>query len=180
MFTPDGQAVSTILAHPWALGGGMAGLKTAAVSGVGTIPEYRRLGLLRAQMQMLFQDCKEKGQAVATLAATQSAIYQRYGYVQCGECINVGRLRLCDCSVADSDRDRCHEQSTASSRTTSTASTSASSTATAAAAPSGARAQRQILLTRFCGLCMTASSRAERAASAMTRVVTTPQPIASS
>ena len=62
VFTPDDQAVATILAHPWALGGGMAGLKTAAVSGVGTIPEYRRLGLLRAHMRMLFQDCKEKGQ----------------------------------------------------------------------------------------------------------------------
>ena len=103
VFTPDGQAVATILAHPWALGGGMAGLKTAAVSGVGTIPEYRRLGLLRAQMRMLFQDCKEKGQAVATLAATQSAIYQRYGYVQCGECSSVGRLICCDHCRAPAD-----------------------------------------------------------------------------
>ena len=73
------RAVSQLLAHPWALGGG-ASCKVAAVSGVGTLPEFRRLGLLRSMMSLLFKDMMEKGQALAALGATQAAIYQRYGF----------------------------------------------------------------------------------------------------
>ena len=75
------RAVSQLLAHPWALGGG-ASCKVAAVSGVGTLPEFRRLGLLRSMMSLLFKDMMEKGQALAALGATQAAIYQRYGYAE--------------------------------------------------------------------------------------------------
>lgn len=76
----DGRAVAQLYAHDWTLGGGAAGCRIAAVSGVGTLPEFRRLGLLRTMMSILFNDMMEKGQHVACLHATQAAIYQRYGY----------------------------------------------------------------------------------------------------
>ena len=107
VFTPEGKGVSTILAHPWRLGGGMAGLKAAAISGVGTIPEYRRQGLLRSQMRLLFQDCRERGQAVATLSATQSAIYQRYGYVQSVSNVQSYTIDTVDIGFVDGDTGSC-------------------------------------------------------------------------
>ena len=102
------RAVAQLYAHDWTLGGGAAGCRLAAVSGVGTLPEFRRLGLLRTMMSILFKDMMEKGQHIAGLLATQyvlkrhlpllcfcsicltdclaclcdyrAAIYQRYGY----------------------------------------------------------------------------------------------------
>lgn len=76
----DGRAVAQLYAHDWTLGGGAAGCRLAAVSGVGTLPEFRRLGLLRTMMSILFKDMMKAGQHVAALFATQAAIYQRYGY----------------------------------------------------------------------------------------------------
>jgi predicted acetyltransferase len=100
-------AVSTILAHPWTLSGALKGLKAAAVSGVGTLPEYRRLGLLRAQMGLLFSDMRQKGQGVATLAATQSAIYQRYGYVQAVSDVRSYCMDSIDIAFVDGDGGSC-------------------------------------------------------------------------
>ena len=50
------------------------------VSTVGTLPEYRRRGLLRKFTERSFADMRERGQTVAALWASQAAIYQRYGY----------------------------------------------------------------------------------------------------
>ncbi len=50
------------------------------VTAVGTLPEYRRQGLVRAITTRSFADMRERGQAVASLWASQAAIYQRYGY----------------------------------------------------------------------------------------------------
>lgn len=54
------------------------------VSAVGTLPEYRRQGLLRRITTQAFQGMyeEEQGQPVAALWASQAAIYQRYGYAQ--------------------------------------------------------------------------------------------------
>ncbi|MEE9281667.1 MAG: GNAT family N-acetyltransferase [Myxococcota bacterium] len=52
----------------------------AGVSAVGTLPEYRRKGLIRRITTRAFADMRERGQAVAALWASQAAIYQRYGY----------------------------------------------------------------------------------------------------
>ena len=73
------RAVAQLLAHEWKISGGIT-CDVAAVSGVGTLPEFRRLGLLRTMMGLLFKDMMERGQPVAALQATQAAIYQRYGY----------------------------------------------------------------------------------------------------
>jgi predicted acetyltransferase len=73
------RPVSSLVAYDWQLTG-VAKCQVAAVAGVGTLPEYRRLGLLRTAMTMLFADMQQRGQPVAALYASQAAIYQRYGY----------------------------------------------------------------------------------------------------
>ncbi len=50
------------------------------VTTVGTLPEYRRRGLLRALTEHAFTEQREAGPSVTALWASQAAIYQRYGY----------------------------------------------------------------------------------------------------
>lgn len=73
------RPVSSLEAYDWHLTG-YARCSVAAVAGVGTLPEYRRLGLLRTAMTMLFAEMRQRGQPVAALYASQAAIYRRYGY----------------------------------------------------------------------------------------------------
>lgn len=54
-------------------------LPMGGITAVGTIPEYRRQGLLRKLMSQSLQTMKDEGRPVASLWATQAAIYQRYG-----------------------------------------------------------------------------------------------------
>ncbi len=56
--------------------------KLGGVSGVGTLPEYRRQGFLRRIMQHAIADMRDRGQFISSLWASQAAIYQRYGYAQ--------------------------------------------------------------------------------------------------
>jgi ribosomal protein S18 acetylase RimI-like enzyme len=73
------RAVSQLKAHAWTISGGTS-CGVAAVTGVATLPEFRRVGLVRTMMALLFQDMMSRGQVVAALLASQAAIYQRYGY----------------------------------------------------------------------------------------------------
>lgn len=73
------RAVSQLKAHAWTISGG-TNCNVAAVTGVATLPEFRRVGLLRTMMGLLFQDMISRGQPVAALLASQAAIYQRFGY----------------------------------------------------------------------------------------------------
>ena len=75
------RAVSQLKAHAWTISG-CTNCKVAAVSAVATLPEFRRVGLLRTMMGLLFQDMMSRGQSVAALLASQAAIYQRFGYSQ--------------------------------------------------------------------------------------------------
>ncbi len=50
------------------------------VTGVGTLPGYRRRGLLRQIMTRGLETMHERGQAFAILLASMGAIYQRFGY----------------------------------------------------------------------------------------------------
>ena len=52
----------------------------AAVTGVGTRPDYHRRGILRALMRRQLDDIRERGEPVAVLWASEGAIYQRFGY----------------------------------------------------------------------------------------------------
>ncbi|MEM8923983.1 MAG: GNAT family N-acetyltransferase [Actinomycetota bacterium] len=54
------------------------------VSTVGTMPQYRRRGLVRSFTERSFVEMFETGRPVAALWASQAAIYQRYGYSRAG------------------------------------------------------------------------------------------------
>jgi predicted acetyltransferase len=47
---------------------------------VGTLPNYRRQGLLRQIMTQGLETMRERGQSIAILWASMGAIYQRFGY----------------------------------------------------------------------------------------------------
>ena len=51
---------------------------------MGTRREYRRRGLLRQIITRAFAEQRERGQSVASLWASQAAIYQRYGFARAG------------------------------------------------------------------------------------------------
>lgn len=102
-----GMAVSQLYAHPWQLGGTNAACGVAAVSGVGTLPEFRRLGLLRTMMAMLFRDMQAKRQPIAALGATQAAIYQRYGYAQAVRDVRSYSIDTIDIAFVDGDPGGC-------------------------------------------------------------------------
>ena len=52
----------------------------AAVTGVGTRPDFHRRGILRALMRRQLDDVSQGGEPVAVLWASEGAIYQRFGY----------------------------------------------------------------------------------------------------
>ena len=54
----------------------------AGVSWVGVLPTYRRQGILTQIMRRQLTDIRERGEALAVLWASESAIYGRYGYGQ--------------------------------------------------------------------------------------------------
>lgn len=50
------------------------------ISAVGVHPTHRRRGLLTAMMAGMLDDCRRRGEPVAGLIASESAIYGRYGF----------------------------------------------------------------------------------------------------
>ncbi len=52
----------------------------AGVTAVGVEPGHRRQGVLRSLMRHQLDDVRERGEPVAVLWASESAIYQRFGY----------------------------------------------------------------------------------------------------
>ena len=55
-------------------------ISAGGVTGVGTLPEHRRKGILRRVMTSGLEVMKDRGQGVAILWASMGAIYQRFGY----------------------------------------------------------------------------------------------------
>ena len=55
-------------------------IATAGVTIVGVLPTHRRRGVLTALMRDQFEDCRARGEAVAYLWASESAIYPRFGF----------------------------------------------------------------------------------------------------
>ena len=74
------RLVSSFSAIPFTMRANGTAVPMGGVSAVGTLPEYRRRGLVRRITTRAFADMRERGQAVAALWASQAAIYQRYGY----------------------------------------------------------------------------------------------------
>lgn len=52
----------------------------AGVTYVGVLPTHRRQGILTALMGRLMDDARRRGEPVAALLASESAIYRRFGY----------------------------------------------------------------------------------------------------
>jgi predicted acetyltransferase len=59
---------------------GGATTPTAGVTMVGVLPTHRRRGVLRALMRLMLDQAIDRGEAVATLFASQGAIYGRFGF----------------------------------------------------------------------------------------------------
>lgn len=59
---------------------GGALVPTAGITMVGVLPTHRRRGILRELMGMLLAQARERGEPLATLFASQAAIYGRYGF----------------------------------------------------------------------------------------------------
>ena len=74
------RVVSQVGAFPFTMRLNGAPVSTAGVTMVGTLPAYRRQGLLRKLMTRAFEDQRARGQSVAILWASMGAIYQRFGY----------------------------------------------------------------------------------------------------
>ena len=74
------RLVSSFSTIPFTMRANGTAVPMGGVSAVGTLPEYRRRGLVRRITTQVFADMRERGQAVASLWASQAAIYQRYGY----------------------------------------------------------------------------------------------------
>jgi len=76
----DGRMAASYSCVPFTMRANGRAVAMGGVTAVGTLPEYRRQGLLRAITTRSLADMRERGQAVAALWASQAAIYQRYGY----------------------------------------------------------------------------------------------------
>lgn len=59
---------------------GGARVPTAGVTRVGVLPTHTRRGLLTQMMQRLLDESRERGNVLATLHASETSIYRRYGF----------------------------------------------------------------------------------------------------
>jgi predicted acetyltransferase len=76
----DGRIATSFGAYPFQVRLNGAPVQMAAVTAVGTYPEFRRQGLLRQVMTQAISDERDRGQSIAILWASYGAIYQRFGY----------------------------------------------------------------------------------------------------
>lgn len=68
---------------------GGALLPMAGVTRIGVLPTHRRQGVLTAMMQRLLREAVAEGVPVASLRASESVIYGRYGFQVAGETYDV-------------------------------------------------------------------------------------------
>lgn len=57
-----------------------ATMEAAGLTWVGVHPQFRRRGLLRSMINTHLADCRERGEAISALTASEPAIYGRFGY----------------------------------------------------------------------------------------------------
>ncbi|HET9777721.1 MAG TPA: GNAT family N-acetyltransferase [Propionibacteriaceae bacterium] len=81
-FQVDGRWISTCGAYSRMLTVPGGSVPVAAVTVVTVQPSYRRKGLLTEMMQHQLYDIHQRGEPVALLWASESAIYGRFGYGQ--------------------------------------------------------------------------------------------------
>ena len=76
----DDKMVASFSTLPFTMRACGKALAMGGITAVGTIPEYRRRGLLRQMMTGALANMREANQPVAALWASQAAIYQRYQF----------------------------------------------------------------------------------------------------
>jgi predicted acetyltransferase len=76
----DGEMVSTLGMFPFTVRLNGNAVPMGGVTAVGTLPAYRRKGILRKVMTQSLATMKERKQSYAILWASMAAIYQRFGY----------------------------------------------------------------------------------------------------
>jgi predicted acetyltransferase len=76
----DGRLVATMGVLPFTVQLNGRPASMGGVTGVGTLPEWRRKGLLRQVMTSGLAKMRDEGQSMAILWASMGAIYQRFGY----------------------------------------------------------------------------------------------------
>jgi len=96
----DGRMAASYATIPFTMRANGRAMALGGVTAVGTLPEYRRRGLLRAITRRAFAEMRERGQSVAALWASQAAIYQRYGY-SLASMQNIYRIDSVDIGFAD-------------------------------------------------------------------------------
>lgn len=75
-----GRAVGGAGSFPFELTVPGGRVRAAGVTVVGVLPTHRRRGVLRAMMRAQIDACRERGEPVAYLWATEDTIYGRFGY----------------------------------------------------------------------------------------------------
>lgn len=76
----DGQLATTFTTLPFTVRLNGNPVKMGGVTAVGTLPAYRRQGLLRKVMTKALGEMRDRDQSLAILWASMGAIYQRFGY----------------------------------------------------------------------------------------------------
>lgn len=87
----EGQLVSSLAGFPFRMRFNGAPAEVAGLTAVGTLPQYRRRGLLRQTITQSFREQRERGQSMAILWASFGGIYHRFGY---GPASNVVRYEF--------------------------------------------------------------------------------------
>ena len=72
----------------------------AGVTRIGVLSTHRRQGVLTAMMDRLLRESAERGRIVATLRASESVIYARYGFQVAGEVYDIELDRIRGARVA--------------------------------------------------------------------------------
>ena len=75
-----GRMATTFGAWPFSMRFNGERAAVAGVTAVGTLPNKRRRGYLRAAMERALHEQRDRGQSIAILFASQAAIYYRFGY----------------------------------------------------------------------------------------------------
>ena len=76
----DGKMATSMGTFPFTVRLNGAPVHMGGVTAVGTLPQFRRKGLLRQVMGLGFNQMRDRGQSIAILWASMGAIYQRFGY----------------------------------------------------------------------------------------------------
>jgi predicted acetyltransferase len=76
----NGRPVGTAAAFPFELTVPGGQVRAGGVTWVGVLPSHRRRGILTQFMRYQFDDLHERGEPIAILFASESAIYGRFGY----------------------------------------------------------------------------------------------------